>query len=115
MTSKVAIRSTDLIVNPVGLGTNAVGGQKYYPHMTDEDGRNILYAALEEGIDFWDTAYTYGPKRSEEIIGKILEDTGRRQDVILASKAAHETIDGKTTFNNSPSFLKQAVESSLRR
>ncbi|HZW67802.1 MAG TPA: aldo/keto reductase [Pseudogracilibacillus sp.] len=115
MSRKVAIRSTDLMVNPVGLGTNAVGGQKYYPHMTDDAGRKILHAALEEGIDFWDTAYTYGPKRSEEIIGEVLEETGRRQDVVLASKAAHETIDGKTTFNNSPSFLKQAVEDSLKR
>lgn len=113
--NKVRIRSTDLTVNPVGLGTNAVGGQKYYPHITDEDGRRILYAALEHDIDFWDTAYTYGPKRSEEIIGEILEETGRREDVVIASKAAHDTIDGEATFNNSPKFLKLAVEQSLQR
>ena len=57
-------------VSKVGLGTNAVGGQRYYPNITDEDGRKVLYAALEYGIDFWDTAFTYGPKRSEEIIGE---------------------------------------------
>lgn len=113
--NKVTIRSTNLIVNPVGLGTNAVGGQKYYPNITDEDGRNVLYAALEHGIDFWDTAYTYGPKRSEEIIGEVLEETGKRQEIVLASKAAHDTINGEATFNNSPAFLKKAVEESLQR
>lgn len=113
--NEIIIRSTDLKVNPVGLGTNAVGGQKYYPNITDEDGRKVLHTALDEGINFWDTAYTYGPKRSEEIIGEVLEETGRRKEVILASKAAHDTIDGEATFNNSPSFLKQAVEESLQR
>src|SRR5690625_2250058 len=112
---KVTIRSTDLQVNPVGLGTNAVGGQKYYPDITDEDGRNVLHAAIEAGIDFWDTAYTYGPKRSEEIIGEVLAETGRRTEIVLASKAAHDDSTGETVFNNRPEFLKQAVEDSLRR
>lgn len=112
---KVTIRSTDLQVNPVGLGTNAVGGQKYYPDITDEDGRNVLHAAIEAGIDFWDTAYTYGPKRSEEIIGEVLAETGKRSEIVLASKAAHDKVDGEARFNNSPEFLKAAVEESLRR
>lgn len=113
--NKVKIRSTQLFVNPVGLGTNAVGGQKYYPQITDDDGRRVLQAALEYGIDFWDTAYTYGPKRSEEIIGEVLAETGKRNHVVLASKAAHDTVNGETVFNNSPAFLKQSVEESLRR
>lgn len=112
---KVTLRSTDLRVNPVGLGTNAVGGQKYYPNIKDEDGIEVLQAALETGIDFWDTAYTYGPKRSEEIIGQVLEETGKRQHVVIASKAAHDHHHGKTIYNNSPKFLKQAVEESLKR
>ncbi|HLR74224.1 MAG TPA: aldo/keto reductase, partial [Virgibacillus sp.] len=112
---KVTILGTELIVNPVGLGTNAVGGQKYYPDISDEDGRNVLQAALEHGIDFWDTAYTYGPKRSEEIIGEVLATTGKRDRIILASKAAHDTQNGEATFNNSPQFLKQSVEESLQR
>src|SRR5699024_8058420 len=112
---KVTIRSTDLQVNPVGLGTNAVGGQKYYPNITDQDGRAVLHAAIEAGIDFWDTAYTYGPKRSEEIIGEVLAETGKRSEIVLASKAAHDTVDGEATFNNSPDFLKRAVEESLQR
>src|SRR5699024_5571556 len=90
MTKKVTIRGTDLVVHPIGLGTNAVGGQKYYPQITDNDGRAFLKTALEHGVDFWDTAFTYGPKRSEEIIGEVLAETGKRNEIVLASKAAHK-------------------------
>lgn len=115
MNEKVIIRGTELKVNPIGLGTNAVGGQKYYPHITDDDGRQFLHTALEHGVDFWDTAFTYGPKRSEEIIGEVLEETGKRGEIVLATKAAHEFVENETIFNNSPQFLKLAVEESLQR
>lgn len=115
MTKKVTIRGTDLEVNPIGLGTNSVGGQKYYPNITDDDGRAFLKTAIEHGVDFWDTAFTYGPKRSEEIIGEVLEETGERKNIVLASKAAHKFVGEKTVFDNSPAFLKQAVEDSLKR
>ena len=113
--TKVNIRGTDLVVNPIGLGTNSVGGQKYYPNITDDDGRAFLRTAIEHGVDFWDTAFTYGPKRSEEIIGEVLEETKERENIVLASKAAHKFIGDKTVFDNSPEFLKQAVEDSLTR
>lgn len=112
---KVTIRGTNLSVNPIGLGTNAVGGQKYYPNITDEDGRAFLHTALEVGVDFWDTAFTYGPKRSEEIIGEVLKETNQRENIVLASKAAHIFTEQGTVFDNSPAFLKQAVEESLAR
>lgn len=115
MTEKVQIRGTDLFVNPIGLGTNAVGGQKYYPHITDDDGRTFLRTAIEHGVDFWDTAFTYGPKRSEEIIGEVLKETKQRENIVLASKAAHKFVGKETVFDNSPAFLKQAVEESLMR
>lgn len=115
MERKVTIRSTDLTVTKVGLGTNAVGGQKYYPNITDEDGRRVLHAALEYGVDFWDTAFTYGPKRSEEIIGEVLEKTKKRNDVVIATKAAHQYIGKERVFNNHPKFLRQAVEEALKR
>lgn len=113
--TQVTIRGTDLTVNPVGLGTNAVGGQKYYPNITDDDGRKFLLTAIEHGVNFWDTAFTYGPKRSEEIIGEVLVEERKRQDIILATKGAHQFIDGQTVFNNTPQFLKEAVEGSLKR
>src|SRR5699024_10348271 len=112
---KVTIRSTDLTVNPIGLGTNAVGGQKYYPHITDEDGRAFLKAAIDNGVDFWDTAFTYGPKRSEEIIGEVLKETSKRKEIVLATKASHQFIGEEVVHNNHPTFLTEAVYEALER
>lgn len=115
MNHKITLRSTDITVSKVGLGTNAIGGQKYFPDITDDDGRKVLYAAIEHGVDFWDTAYTYGPKRSEEIIGEVLKDTKERHNIVIATKAAHQFIGDKRIFNNTPHFLKHSVEEALQR
>lgn len=113
---KLNIRGTDLYVNnPIGLGTNAVGGQRFYPTITDDEGREILHTALEHGVDFWDTAYSYGPEKSERIIGEVLAETKQRQNIVIATKGAQKYINGKTVIDNSPEFLKETVEGSLRR
>lgn len=116
MTEKVNLRSTDLYVNPIGLGTNAVGGQRMYPNITDEAGREFLRAAIDHGVDFWDTAFSYGPKRSEQIIGEVLAETKQRNKIVIATKAAQRmNKDGTRTIDNSPLFLKQAVKEALER
>lgn len=113
---KLNIRGTDLYIHqPIGLGTNAVGGQRFYPNITDDEGREILYTAIEYGIDFWDTAYSYGPEKSERIIGEVLAETKQRQNIVLATKGAHKYINGKTIIDNSPEHLKNTVEGSLKR
>ncbi len=106
---------TELYVNPVGLGTNAVGGHNIYPNLNEETGKDVVRAALDHGINFLDTAYIYGPERSEELIGEVLKEKGGRDKVVLATKGAHKFVDGKIVFDNSPAFLKAAVESSLKR
>jgi aryl-alcohol dehydrogenase-like predicted oxidoreductase len=107
--------NTELYVNPVGLGTNAVGGHNIYPNLNEETGKDVVRAALDHGINFLDTAYIYGPERSEELIGEVLKEKGGRDKVVLATKGAHKFVDGKIVFDNSPAFLKAAVESSLKR
>src|SRR5699024_1078218 len=61
------------------------------------------------------TAFTYGPMRSEEIIGEVLEDEKARNQVVLATKAAHVFTDNGVVFDNDPEFLKRAVEESIGR
>lgn len=112
---KRTIRGTDLTVNPIGLGTNAVGGQRLYPTIEDEAGRKFLKTAIDHGVDFWDTAFIYGPKHSEEIIGEVLTETKARNQIVLATKAAQKMIDGTMVVDNSPAFLQQAVQESLER
>lgn len=115
MTKLTRLGKTDLLVNPIGLGTNAVGGHNIYPNLNEETGKDVIRTALKQGVNFLDTAYIYGPERSEQLIGEVLKETGRRQDTIIATKGAHKFIDNTMVVDNSPAFLKQSVEDSLKR
>lgn len=81
---------TDLMVSSCCLGTMTWGQQN-----TEEEGHAQMDYALERGVDFWDTAEMYSVPPSaetqgstERIIGTWFQKTGRRQDVILATKVA---------------------------
>ncbi|MCT4792978.1 MULTISPECIES: aldo/keto reductase [Exiguobacterium] len=115
MNKSVKLGKSNLTVNPIGLGTNAVGGHNLYPNLDEQAGRDLVRVALMNGINFLDTAYIYGPERSEELVGEVWSETVEREEVILATKGAHQLVDGKVVMNNSPEFLKQAVEDSLKR
>ncbi|MED4885393.1 aldo/keto reductase [Bacillus smithii] len=114
MVEKVQLGKTDLYVNPIGLGTNAVGGHNLYPNLSEETGKQVVRTALENGVNFLDTAFIYGPKRSEELIGEVLKEF-RREDTVIATKGAHKFVGDKIEIDNSPAFLRQSVEDSLRR
>lgn len=115
MADKTTLGRTNLQILPLGLGTNTVGGHNLFPGLNDETGRNIVRSALEHGINFLDTAYIYGPGRSEELIGEVLKERGGRDQIVVATKGAHVITEGKMTLDNSPSFLRQSVEDSLKR
>lgn len=115
MSQRILLGRTDLQVNPVGLGANAVGGHNIYPNLDDAVGLQVAKTAIEEGMNFIDTAYSYGNGRSEELIGKALQETGGRDEVVIATKAASREVKGERVLDNSPDFLKQSVDDSLRR
>ncbi|CAM3359592.1 MULTISPECIES: aldo/keto reductase [Saccharibacillus] len=112
---KTTLGKSGLRVNPIGLGTNAVGGHNLFPNLDEEAGKASVRAALESGIDFLDTAFIYGPGRSEELIGEVLKSYGRRDEIVIATKGAHKITDGGVEIDNSPAFLRQSVEDSLKR
>ena len=115
MTKYVQLGKTDLLVNPIGLGANAVGGHNLYPNLDEQVGKDLVLEAINNDVNFIDTAFIYGPGRSEELVGEVLKESGKRQQIILATKGAHEFVEGGMNINNSPTFLKEAVESSLKR
>lgn len=115
MTKHVQLGQSNLFVHPIGLGTNAVGGHNLYPNLDEQAGRDLVRVALQQGINFLDTAFIYGPERSEELVGEVWHDTVAREDVVLATKGAHQFVDGNVVMNNSPDFLRQSVEESLKR
>ncbi|OMC96473.1 aldo/keto reductase [Paenibacillus sp. FSL R5-0636] len=115
MANIITLGKTNLQVLPLGLGANAVGGHNLFPGLNDETGRNIVRSALDHGINFIDSAFIYGPGRSEELIGEVLKERGVRDNVVIATKGAHVITGDKITLDNSPAFLRQSVEDSLKR
>lgn len=115
MNNKIQLGKTDLLVNPIGLGTNAVGGHNIYPNLDEETGREIVRTAINHGVNFIDTAYIYGPERSEELIGEIVKEKGNRENLVIATKGAHKFIKNDVVVDNSPAFLIKTVEESLMR
>ncbi|WP_085520675.1 aldo/keto reductase [Tuberibacillus sp. Marseille-P3662] len=115
MANHTYLGKSDVSVHPIGLGTNAVGGHNIYPNMLDEEqGRNVVRTALDQGINLLDTAFIYGPERSEELVGEVMSEY-RREDIALATKGAHKFVGEDTVMDNSPAFLRQSVEGSLKR
>ena len=97
---------SDLIVSRVGLGCNNFGGR-----LDLERTREVVDAALDAGITFFDTADIYGNRgNSERFLGELLE--GRRDRVVLATKFGHDMGDG---FNGSGEYAGRALRASLER
>lgn len=116
MSNKTRLGKSDLWVNPIGLGANAVGGHNLYPHLDEEAGKEVVRTAVANGLNFIDTAFIYGPKRSEELIGEVLKEIGKRDELVIATKGAHKFNEqGDVTIDNSPAFLRDSVENSLKR
>jgi len=95
-----------LDVSLVGLGCNNFGGRT-----NERQSVEVVKAALDAGINFFDTADVYGGTRSEEILGAAL---GRdRAEVIVATKFGMTVSPERT--GAAPEYLKSALEDSLRR
>ncbi|WP_047980461.1 aldo/keto reductase [Ornithinibacillus contaminans] len=115
MANKVQIGKTDLVVNPIGLGANAIGGHNLYPGLDEQSNTALVKNAIKEGLDFIDTAFSYGMGRSEELVGEAIKETGTRHEVVIATKGAQKIVGGDKQIDNSPDFLKQTVDASLKR
>ena len=111
--------NTDLDVSTICLGTMTWGEQN-----TQEEGFEQMDYALDQGVNFWDTAELYAvPPREETygdteiIIGNWFEKTKKRDKVILATKVAGPARDylrnGENSFTGSN--LESALENSLKR
>jgi aryl-alcohol dehydrogenase-like predicted oxidoreductase len=95
-----------LVVSRVGLGCNNFGGR-----IDGERSRDVVDAALDAGITFFDTADIYGNRGgSERILGELLR--GRRDRVVLATKFGHDMGEGP---NGSPEYVRRAIRASLER
>lgn len=99
-------RIGSLDVSVVGLGCNNFGWR------IDADASAVVVkAALDAGVNFFDTADVYGEGRSEEYLGRAL--AGRRREAVIATKFGSRMDERR--YGARPEYIRQAVEDSLRR
>jgi len=101
---------TGVLVSPLCLGTMNFGSPT-----SAEDSAAIIHRALDGGINMIDTADVYNGGESERIVGKTLKDSGRRQQVFLATKVYNRTGDGPNDTGASRYHIIKGCEDSLRR
>jgi aryl-alcohol dehydrogenase-like predicted oxidoreductase len=95
-----------LDVSLVGLGCNNFGWR-----IDGARTRDVVHAALDLGINLFDTADTYGQTKGEELLGSALK--GKRDRAIIATKFGMQVTPEKRGAK--PAYVKQALEDSLRR
>src|SRR5215475_14658131 len=105
---------TEIRVTSVALGLWPIAGMTSLD-VNEADSMATIEAALESGINFFDTAYCYGAEgESERLFAKAL---GKRRDqVVIATKGGiHWDADRTMTFDGRPATLRRECEESLRR
>ena len=95
-----------LSVSVVGVGCNNFGAR-----IDEARTREVIDAALDHGINFFDTADMYGKGKSEEMLGRILGS--RRRQVVIATKFGNE-MPGQGRGAR-PEYVRQAIDASLKR
>ena len=110
---------TDLVLSEVGFGVWTVA-TNWWGKIEDADKAALLENAVEEGINFFDTADTYGDGFGEEILATVLGH--KRNDIVIATKFGYDIYDPTPRDGHKEraqkfdkEFVKYACEQSLRR
>jgi len=110
-------------ISALGMGCWAIGGPLWVGEMPigwgkvdDKESIHAIHAALDKGINFFDTANVYGAGHSERVLGQALD--GRISQVVIATKfnaLFDENTRQITGVDTSPEGIRKACEDSLRR
>ena len=102
-----------LEVSAIGLGCMGMSFG-YAPFPDKKDAIKLIHAAVEQGVDFFDTAEVYGPYTNESLVGEALKPF--KGKVKIATKFGFNFLDSKMAgINSRPDSIKKAVEGSLKR
>jgi len=115
---KRKLGKSNLEVSAIGLGCMGMSFS-YGPPKDKKEMTDLLHAAVERGVTFFDTAEVYGPFTNEELVGEALAPF--RKQVVIATKFGFDLntdprgVKGAPRLNSRPEHIKEAVEGSLQR
>lgn len=110
---KRKLGNSGLEVSAIGLGCMGMT-YTYAPFPEKKDMVELIHKAIEQGINFFDTAEVYGPYTNEELLGEALAPY--RDKVVIATKFGFNIEDGKINgVNSKPEHIRRVVEGSLKR
>jgi len=112
----VRLGSTGLKVSRLCLGAMTYGDPNWRPWvLSEEAGRPFIKRALEVGINFFDTADMYSLGKSEEVLGRALNEFASRDAVVIATKAFNPMSEDPNDRGLSRKHLLSSIDRSLRR
>jgi len=100
-----------LEVSAIGFGCMSISAN-YGPAADRNQGIEVIHAAHEKGVTFFDTAEVYGPYKNEELVGEALAPF--REKVVIATKFGFDNEKGGA-LNSQPAHIRKVVEESLKR
>ena len=110
--------NTGLKVSRICLGCMSYGDPEKWVHswvLKENEGRPFLKAALEKGINFFDTANVYSLGASEEILGRAIKDFARREEVVIATKVHGAMRNEPNGKGLSRKAILTEIDNSLQR
>jgi aryl-alcohol dehydrogenase-like predicted oxidoreductase len=114
----VKLGHSGLDVSPICIGAMTYGEpSRGHPvwSLDEEASRPLIRHAIEQGINFFDTANAYSQGSSEEILGRALKDFANRDDVVIATKLRHAMRPGPNGAGLSRKAVMTEIDHSLRR
>ena len=108
----ITLKNSDLRVSRLCMGGCPMGGHGW-GIVQEQDLIDAVRTALDQGLNFFDTADTYGLGQSEMTLGRALD--GQRDKAVIASKFGVRVENRHTFYDNSPQWIRTACENSLRR
>ena len=113
----VRFGNTGMMVSRLCLGTMTYGipTERWPWALNEEQSRPFIKKALEEGINFFDTADVYTAGASEEVVGRALRDFAKRDEVVLATKVFNPMGPGPNDKGLSRKHIMSAIDASLKR
>ena len=112
---KRKLGKSNLEISALGLGCMGMSFS-YGPPKDKKEMTDLLHAAVDRGVTFFDTAEVYGPFTNEELVGEALAPF--RGKVVIATKFGFDVSGSDKRpagVNSQPEHIKQAVEGSLKR